>query len=562
MKSSNQIKFNKETKGLLSVLVYIFLTVAAHSVFAQPRCANFFSNAGSSKSILSEWAQIQSATHLDLLSAGFSELKVDTNGLQGAVELGNKAGLFEIVFEYEKDGKSIREVGLSKNIYQMDVALFRSEDGKTLHFRHKKDGVEFRRVMYRGGLSRTDSQLTYLPSEQMKKENEGNIFAFHIKSSVLGLDQTVVGKMKIVPEGYEFSGIGDIYVVDPVLIQQLGRGQVEMFLPLQDGKIPSLRKTDVVRKIVLAEQDGKKRTETFMNGLAKGEVYSPDFFDWFKIKPEKTKLLINRLFNKHNPSLLISRVSDELGESYLSLFLHPKIAERWGEVLEFAKELKNKSSDISNYQIFKAFEKEQGTVRLLRGLILTEKEFSEINKKGMLPPGLVNAEEAKAWMLNFYNEYSDDPALLSHINSGKFDRDDATTVKENDLAGYGLIQSFTMEPEIARSVPYWLKAEEQFPHKPNEVLPVDQRLKPGYSLYVFEVEVPKWDVSYAKDYYNSGLVLAIGDKEWLMRHDHRFEQYVPLALPLTAIKSVEKINEVPPKFAKQYLKPNVRPNAY
>lgn len=106
-------------------------------------------------------------------------------------------------------------------------------------------------------------------------------------------------------------------------------------------------------------------------------LFSESFFRFWGHHPRTVEALLKRQFPHHNPQLLIRRVTAELSPEHLALFLHPGIANRWGEFLEVAK-----SNGGSPYSAYREFSDRLGSRTLFRGILLNDDELRRLRSFG------------------------------------------------------------------------------------------------------------------------------------------------------------------------------------
>lgn len=357
------------------------------------------------------------------------------------------------------------------------------------------------------------------------------------------------GELRLAENGYELHSVdGTIIKLDPSFIDLLNPNYFQLisFYPkdIFQTTVGKYVKDIPNPKIIdLSDHNYGARLRAFSTGLKRtGEIYSPEFFTWFSDHLSETKRFLVKLYPDYNPVLLIERVERELGSDYLPLFLHPQVAARWGEALEYAKQKRGEKSDLpSVYQLYKAFEKHAGTIKLYRGMVLTEKGAKKIISNG-LRPFMWDREEILG---RFFSELNPDSNFFMAQTSGAYSR-----------AGRGasiwqaqLVQSFTKDRLVAESLPYWQEISSHgWPDRGSD------RLPDGKFLYVFEVEVPVWDIMEGRNFY-SNYILQVDDHVYEMNRDSGFEYFLGTTIgPSRIISTIPLTDGKKPPMYSMYKK--------
>ncbi len=263
------------------------------------------------------------------------------------------------------------------------------------------------------------------------------------------------------------------------------------------------------------------------------------YYEYFSKDPGRSKKLLTRWYRQasetFNIKKAIQEVGSNLGAEYLATLADPGIVQHFDAFFAFAKDLKKISGTLpSPLELRKSFSEHLGTKTIYRGMMLTDAELALVKESGILSPAFIDKDRA-AHVIQETLDPTRRQSVARHARDF-FSEISGRLTDSHDEENSTSISVSAYEP-VARSVGYHSSGQTKNPDK---------------HMYVFKCEVPvisliKMDNIF-EDERRPITGLTIGDSEAYKGTDLEVEMFVPYNIPLNAIRGIDRIDEVPPKW--------------
>lgn len=280
-----------------------------------------------------------------------------------------------------------------------------------------------------------------------------------------------------------------------------------------------------------ANQASSKRisqVELINNMIETGSVFdNPLFYRYFS---ENSNLAKEMIKNWYGWQLKVDEIESLLGPSYVGLLLDPGIANRLEQIVNKLKEEKRNFESV--WEARRWLVKQFGTHRLFRGIVLKETDILAIESQGLVAPGFLDSKWAQSALSYFFAVPKNGPP--------------ERTIPSNPIEEYISRKGgfFDSEKSMYLSVSVFREVAESVGYYSSKYAG-----KPGYKMYVLEIEVPEISLIREGGLFSSiypsslgwGSTLTIPPNFKVGMDDSNIELFIPYRIQSSWIKKIHEV---------------------